>query len=326
MNRPDFDDSVPVSRRAALAGLGMASLTAAGATMLRPGVAGAATPSGGSLATAGIEQLFSAFLAAKSAGDVDATMAFFSPTDTTYWDATAGFDFPDWATLRGVFEHYMPTWPRSARSYSSDLLGNDTGAALFFTNTAQEFGHEIRGISVVDIRDGKFVRWIDYWDGRHFGIKNLKGFKSPPSMFPQDFGWAKPGEYASPQLQHTVSELAHSLASGNSRAAAELFADNAVVEDLTLHTQVIGPQSIRGYLERSVSDLPNGKRARVRHTVGGDTGGAYEWTNAHSAVPRGVTGLQLDAQGQILRLTSIWDGSLVDRAWLRRHMTETIED
>jgi len=30
----------------------------------------------------------------------------------------------------------------------------------FFTSTPQEFGQEIRGIAVVDIRNGKFVRWV----------------------------------------------------------------------------------------------------------------------------------------------------------------------
>ena len=326
MENNNIDVNAPISRRSALAGFAAAGAALAGTAVLGPGLSAAAAGSGGSPTTpAEVQRLFAAFLAAKSAANVDRTMAFFRRSNTTYWDATAGFDFPNWATLKGVFEHFMPMWPPAARSYSSNLLGDSSGAALFFTNTPQEFGHEIRGISVVDIRDGKFVRWIDYWDGRHFGIANLEGFRSPPSKFPHDFGWAKPGEHASGKLKHTVSELAENLARGSYQGAAKLFADNGVLEDLTLHTQVIGPQSIVGYLERAVSDLPYGKGARVRHVVGGDAGGAYEWTNGHGRVPRGVTALQLDAQGQILRLSSIWDGSLVDEAWLARRMAETIE-
>lgn len=316
----------PISRRSALAGVATAGAAFAGTAMLTPGLAAAATAAADGAATpAGVHRLFAAFLATKSAANVDLTMAFFDRGDTTYWDATAGFDFPDWATLKGVFEHYMPAWPSTARSYSSSLVGSSTGAALFFTNTPEEFGHEIRGISVVDIRDGKFVRWIDYWDGRHFGIENLKGFKSPPAKFPQNFGWSRPGEHASAKLKRTVAELSSHLSNGDAQAAAKLFAEEGVLEDLTLHTEVAGPQSIAGYLKRAWAELPNGKGARVRHIVGGDAGGAYEWTNAHSLVPRGATGLQLDAAGRILRLSSIWDGSLVDQAWLTHRMSRTIE-
>ncbi len=274
---------------------------------------------------AGVQRLFASFLAAKSSHNVDRTMAFFSRSDITYWDATAGFEFPDWATLKGVFEHYMPKWGPAARSYSTNLLGDNTGAALFFTNTPEEFGAEIRGISVVDIRDGKFVRWIDYWDGRHYGIAALKGFRSPPSKFPHDFGWSKPGEHASGTLKRTVSELAGSLGRGDHQGATKLFADNGILEDLTLHTEVVGPQSIAGYLKRAVSGLPYADGARVRHVVGGNAGGAYEWTNSRGPVRRGVSAVQLNAKGQIVRLSSMWDGSLVDDSWLTRRMAETIE-
>ena len=197
MKNKSIDLGTPLARRSALTALAVTGASIAGAAVLKPGVAAAADDPAvdvGPRTPADVQRLFTAFLAAKSAANVDKTMAFFSRSDTTYWDATAGFDFPDWQTLKGVFAHYMPMWTSAARSYQSGLLGDNTGAALFFTNTAQEFGHEIRGISVVDIRDGKFVRWIDYWDGRHFGVANLVGFKSPPSQFPQDFGWSKPGE------------------------------------------------------------------------------------------------------------------------------------
>ncbi len=219
----------------------------------------------------------------------------------------------------------MPTWGPAARSYATNLLGDDTGAALFFTNTPEEFGAEIRGISVVDIRDGKFIRWIDYWDGRHYGIAALKGFRSPPSKFPHDFGWSKPGEHASSRLKRTVSDLASSLGRGDYQGAARLFDENDVLQDLTLHTAIAGPQSIAGYLKRAGTSLPYGRGAHVRHVVGGNAGGAYEWTNSRGPVPRGVSALQLDTTGKIVRLSSIWDGSLVDTSWLTQRMAETIE-
>jgi len=88
---------------------------------------------------------------------------------------------------------------------------------------------------------------------------------------------------------------------------------------------VAGPQSIAGYLQRAANTLPNGLGASVRHVVGGDTGGAYEWTNSRGPVPRGASALQLNARGQIIRLSSIWDGSSVDAGWLTQRMAETIE-
>ena len=324
-DRPIKDTiATPMSRRSALAGFAAAGATIAGAAAFRPSLAAAAAGEGGAT-PAEVQRLFASFLAAKSAANVDETMAFFSRRYITYWDATAGFDFPDWAALRAVFEHYMPMWGPAAHSYGTGLLGDNTGAALFFTNTPEEFGHEIRGISVVDIRDRKFVRWIDYWDGRHYGIAALKGFRSPPSKFPHDFGWSKPGEHASGRPKRTVSELAGSLARGDYQRAVKLFDENGILEDLTLHTAVAGPQSIAGYLKRAVSGLPYGAGARVRHIVGGNAGGAYEWTNSRGPVPRGVSALELNAKGRIVRLSSIWDGSLVDARWLTQRMAKTIE-
>ncbi|WP_103890883.1 nuclear transport factor 2-like protein [Actinacidiphila yanglinensis] len=317
------DNARFLSRRSALTAVAAGSAALAGTWML-PGSAEAA-PGISAEAPAGIRRLFSSFLTAKSAADVDRTMAFFSRSDMTYWDATAGFSFPDWATLKGVFENYMPNWGPDAHSYQTDLLGSETGAALFFTNSPQEFGQEIRGISVVDIREGKFVRWIDYWDGRHFGISELSAFRSPPAQFPSDFGWTLPGENASSPLKRTVAALSRSAAAGDHQRMATLFDANGVLEDLTLHTAVAGPKSIAAYLKQAVSNLPYGQRARVRHVVGGSAGGAYEWTNSSSPIPRGASALQLNADGKITRLSSIWDGSLVDAGWLTQRMAETIE-
>jgi hypothetical protein len=47
-----------------------------------------------------------------------------------------------------LFGKYMPQWPAGARSYQTEVLGDAQGAVVLFTNTPQEFGHEIRGIAV----------------------------------------------------------------------------------------------------------------------------------------------------------------------------------
>jgi hypothetical protein len=53
----------------------------------------------------------------------------------------------------------------------------------------------------------------------------------------------------------------------------------------------------------------------VRHVTGSDAGGAIEWTPAEGAPVRtGVTGVVLDADGRIARLTTVYDGALSDKA------------
>jgi hypothetical protein len=41
--------------------------------------------------------------------------------------------------------------------------------------------------------------------------------------------------------------------------------------------------------------------------------------------PRGVNAIKLNSRGQIVQLTSIWDGSLVTPAWITQHLSLTIE-
>jgi hypothetical protein len=70
---------------------------------------------------------------------------------------------------------------------------------------------------------------------------------------------------------------------------------------------------------------PTGQGAQVRHIVGGAAGGGYEWTNPGASAPRDVNAIKLNSRGQIVQLTSIWDGSLVTPAWITQHMSTTIE-
>jgi hypothetical protein len=70
-----------------------------------------------------------------------------------------------------------------------------------------------------------------------------------------------------------------------------------------------GPPVDRAYLARALPSLPYGQGAQVRHVVGGAAGGGYEWTNPGAAAPRGVNVIKLNSRGQIVQLTSIWDGS-----------------
>jgi hypothetical protein len=120
--------------------------------------------------------------------------------------------------------------------------------------------------------------------------------------------------------------LSQALGRGDTERAAQLFAPDAVLEDLTLHTAIAGQQSITGYLARAAATLPYGQGAQVRHLAGGDGGGAYEWTSKSGPVPRGVNAIELGPQGQITHLWSVWDGSLVTPAWIMREMSLATEN
>jgi hypothetical protein len=126
-------------------------------------------------------------------------------------------------------------------------------------------------------------------------------------------------------MTRIVGELSTDFARDNSEQTAQLFAPDAVLEDLTLHTAIVGRQSIAAYLARALPSLPYGQGAQVRHVVGGAAGGGYEWTNPGAPAPRGVNAIKLNSQGQIMQLTAIWDGSLVTPAWITQHMSLTIE-
>jgi ketosteroid isomerase-like protein len=312
-----------LSRRSILGGIGAAAAT--GAVLIGTGQAASAAPARGPGGQrGGIERLFAEYMETKSAHDPDRTVAFFDPANTTYSDATLGWKF-DRNGLLEVFRQFMPNWPAEARSYATEIVGGASGAIVRFTNTPEEFGAEIRGIAVVDIRDGKFVRWVDYWDGRHFGVAATESQRTPAEGFPSTFGEETVGEHAAPQLRDLSTQLNAALAAGDANAAGALFAADAVVEDLTLHTAVTGRQSIVGYLSRATDSLPYGRGAAVRHTVGARWGGGYEWQNPGNSVPRGVNALTVDGDGRITRLTALWDGSLVPAERLTRSAALTIE-
>jgi hypothetical protein len=334
----DFEPKSRMTRRSMLHRLGVTSVSAVtlagmayeASSVLTPTPAHAdfATPLVGidvSHATPDLVYLLTGFFAAKNAHDPARTMSYFSQTKLTYIDGTLGWAYYTWQDLNALFTQLMPTWPPAARSYPVRILGDTTSALVFFTDTPELFGHEIRTISPINFEHGKVVRWVDYWDGRHFGITNVANLRTPANQFPQDFKESTVGETASPTMRSVAAELAQAFATNNATAAAQLFAPDAVFEDMTLHTQVIGQLAITGYLQRALPQLPYGYQSAVRHVVGSARGGGYEWTSSLGAVPRGTLGLELNQNGQITRLTSVWDGSLLDDPGFNQQLSLTIE-
>ena len=273
-------------------------------------------------------RFFQSFFTAKSVHNVDDTMKHFSEEKLTYIDATLGWAFYDHKALKGVFAQYMPKWPASGLSYPTRILGHETSALVAFTDTPELFGGEIRILAAIDIKDGKVVRWIDYWDGRHFGSALAAKMRTPTDKFPTDFRESSLASSASAKIREPAQKLHAALAGNNAAAAAALFTSDAVYEDMTLRTQVLGRMAIGRYLMRSLDMVPYGVGSSIVHVVGSHQGGGYEWQAAPAyrmTVRRGITALAVDGNGMISRLTTVWDGSLIGDADLKSLVLLSVE-
>jgi hypothetical protein len=149
----------------------------------------------------------------------------------------------------------------------------------------------------------QFGRWVDHRDGRRFGFEATRNLRLSPSKFRADFAESRVGKRVPATLNQAVAALSRNLAPGDPRAASQVFAEDGILEDLTLHAQVPGRPSTAGYLRRGIAALPYGHGAYVRHIVGDTSGGGFEWTNSSRPVPRGVNAAELNAEGQITRLS-----------------------
>jgi ketosteroid isomerase-like protein len=290
-------------------------------------VPGVATAIDTSHATPEVTRLLSGLFRDKTRADVEATMSHFSRQQLAYLDGTLGLSFLGWQALHDLFAYVMPNWGPQVKSYPVRILGDATSALVFFVDTPGAFGpSEIRAAGVINFTGGKITREVDYWDGRHFGRANLKGLQLPPDKFPTDFRESTVGETASPVIRDVARRLNQALAQGDTQAATDLFADDAVLEDVPAHVQLLGPAAIGGYLHRAPHLLAyTGTGVAVRHVVGSASGGGYEW-RSEGIVPRGATALELDREQRITRLTAIWDGSLLgdqDIADLQRPSIES---
>ena len=260
---------------------------------------------------------FHSFFTSKSRHDVDASMSHFSNSTMTYSDTTLGWIFYTPGELRDVWAQYMPQWPTTGLSYPTRILGDERSALVIFTDTPELFGAEIRAFAAVDIKDGKIVRWADYWDGRHFGTELAAKLRRPSDKFPTDFKEATVPGAGSTKLRAAASKLHAAFARNDAKAAAALFSSDAVYEDLTLRTQILGRLAIERYLGRALDKLPAGQGSSLVHVVGGDMGGGFEWRSPPSyrtTVRHGVTAIELDSEGRISRLTTVWDGAMLPQA------------
>lgn len=124
----------------------------------------------GSHATTDVTLLVRNYLARKSADDLDGMMAFFSRNPVTYIDAILGWLYDDWDSMRTATAGFMANWPTDGKSYPTRILGDTTGAIVFFTDTAGLFGpSEIRAVGVIN-----FQRSEDHPPNRLLGRQALR--------------------------------------------------------------------------------------------------------------------------------------------------------
>ena len=276
-------------------------------------------------ATPEVASFFKSYFTAKSEHKPAATTDHFSEAHLTYIDAALGWPFYSKKGMTDLFEQYMPKWPPTGLSYPTRITGDMHSAVVAFTDTPELFGGEIRILAAIDFKDGKIVRWIDYWDGRSYGAETAAKFRTPPDKFPTNFDYDVASEGASPKIKDVAQKLAVALSSGDAKAAAGLFSNDAAYLDRALRVRVLGQLAIGNYLGRVSGTIPYGKGSKLVHVVGSDQGGGYEWTNDGSSVKRGIVSVELNSAGQITRLDTTWDNAVMSDADLQGLVLQSIE-
>jgi hypothetical protein len=248
------------------------------------------------------------YFARKTAGDLDALVACFAPT-ASYNDATLGWHIAGREAIAAGFGRFVPRWVEAgAESRPTRYLGGLLGGVAAVSASPELLGSDLRALTVIDRRDGRIVRLVDYWDGRHFGRNAAAALRTGDADFPETFGEPLAG---STPFDDDAERIAAALARGDADALAALSCEDVAVEDLTLGVRRHGRPAVAVALGRALEALPWGGGITVRHVTGGSCGGAVEWTNPRSPVPRGVLAVGLDDRGRLAELTALWDGSLV---------------
>jgi hypothetical protein len=276
-------------------------------------------------ATPEVAAFFKSYFTAKSEHKPVPTTDHFSEAHLTYIDAALGWPYYNKKGMTDLFELYMPKWPPTGLSYPTRISGDTHSALVAFTDTPELFGAEIRILAAIDFKDGKVVRWIDYWDGRSFGAELAAKMRTPPEKFPTNFDYDVVSDGASAKIKDVSQKLAAAFAAGDAATADALFTNDAVYLDRALRVRILGKQAIGKYLARVLATTPYGKGSKLMHVVGSDQGGGFEWTNDGSSVKRGVVAIDLDSAGQILRVDTTWDNGIMGDADLQALVLKSIE-
>ena len=253
-------------------------------------------------------KLFYDAFEAKSTGRAEDLMSHFSTDMVGYCDTTLGWPCKTFEPLLAAFKKNMPKWTNGL-SYGVEVLGGPESALVYFVDTPELFGSDLRVIGVVDIRDGKIVRWADYWDGSSYPIDGFNKILMPPEKYNTDYLESRIDQRAAKQIVDISEALANALSTGAQDKFDALFSYDVVFEDAALRTRTVGEPAVLAYLGRAIEKVPYGKGVTIRHIAGGEKGGGFEWASSgETGVKKGVAALTLNDAGQIERVTMMYDG------------------
>lgn len=207
------------------------------------------------------------FFAAKNSHHPEALIACFADGVSAYADGTLGWVIPGREAIRATFAQYLPKWGEG-RSYPIRILGNATSALVIATDTPKLFGGEIHQLSAVDLKNGKVMRWVDYWDSSAFPSEPYHLMAKHGPLFPSEFG--TPSVEAEPRMTAAVGALHSALT--QEADLGDLLTFDVVWEDVALRAQVIGRSAVGRMVGRSLNLLPFGRGASTCHIVGGSRG------------------------------------------------------
>ena len=168
-------------------------------------------------ATPQVAAFFKSYFTAKSEHKPVPTTDHFSEAHLTYIDAALGWPFYNKKGMTEIFEQFMPKWPPTGLSYPTRISGDMHSAVVAFTDTPELFGGEIRILAAIDFKDGKVVRWIDYWDGRSFGAEAAAKMRTPPDKFPHQLRLRRGERRRLRQDQRRIAEARRRLCRGRCR-------------------------------------------------------------------------------------------------------------
>lgn len=74
-----------------------------------------------------------------------------------------------------------------------------------------------------------------------------------------------------------------------------------------LRTRIEGRLATGRYFDRALNSVPYGAGSSLRHVVGSAQGGGYEWVDNSTTRRTGITAVELNCDGLITQLTTVWD-------------------
>lgn len=256
-------------------------------------------------------ELLVAYFVAKSSHDLNGVMRHYSRDITTFTDAIMGWAINGYDAVEksyaGVIGQFGEgrSYPTAIRGFLNDGNGS---AVLEVTNTPEIVGSELHMISSVDLRGGKIVRWVDYWDSVSFDDAIYQEKRAADEQFPSTYLEDQVGRCTMHPSETAGTRLSTLLSAGDGRAAASLFEYDGVFEDRATRVQIIGRSEIESYFARVLRSAPFGEGSKVRHITGGEAGGGVEWIGApRTPIRDGITALTFGEGGLITKATTVYD-------------------